>query len=321
MAKIFFTSDTHFGHANVIEYGDRPFKKFYYQKINDQQFMVYNKDNPQHQLSFKKEYMAKNFVNDKNIELMNSTLIYNWNKKVSPEDTIIHIGDFAFLSKESAKEIISKLNGHKILIKGNHDRSNKVMKELGFNEVYNQHSLKINNETVLLSHYPYLNKEFKDIAKLKMGKVTKMKSGIFDAEKEKMFQHNIELNKNCPVCSKNHINKPDFFPCYKKIIYQRIKDYEGSKEFFKNYYGKILGVKEPKNHELEVVINILNKLRKRFIGSRFIDEGKVLLHGHVHNLWKVKENMINLSVEMWEYSPVELSEIEETIKREIRVTV
>lgn len=51
----FFTSDTHFNHANIIRLCDRPFK---------------------------------------NIEQMNETLIANWNQVIRPDDTIFHLGDF-----------------------------------------------------------------------------------------------------------------------------------------------------------------------------------------------------------------------------------
>ena len=53
----FFTSDTHFGHANIIKYCDRPFA---------------------------------------NVEQMNQRIIDNWNSKVSAGDTVFFLGDFCF---------------------------------------------------------------------------------------------------------------------------------------------------------------------------------------------------------------------------------
>ena len=111
MVNKFLTGDTHFGHANIIKYTNRPFKS----------------------------------VSD-----MNYTLIRNWNQLVKPDDIIYHLGDFAFYSKIDAKKLLSKLNGFKILILGNHDKSIEFMKNLGFDEVHK--SLHIDN--FFLNHVP-----------------------------------------------------------------------------------------------------------------------------------------------------------------------
>ena len=57
MPETFFTSDTHFGHANVIKHSTRPFAS---------------------------------------IEDMDEALIVNWNAWVAPKDTVYHLGDFAW---------------------------------------------------------------------------------------------------------------------------------------------------------------------------------------------------------------------------------
>src|ERR1700681_4171088 len=112
-----FTSDTHFGHTNIIKYCTRPFT---------------------------------------DAGEMDRVIVANWNELVQPTDIIYHLGDFAFASPERAKHIVSNLNGHKVLILGNHDRSGHKMAEWGFNEVHQ--SLQIELEGGLkanLSHYPY----------------------------------------------------------------------------------------------------------------------------------------------------------------------
>ena len=84
-SNVFFTSDTHFNHFNIIGSCNRPFKD--------------------------------------EIE-MNEALIENWNKTVNDDSLIFHLGDFAWGGFSKWKQIREQLNGHIILIKGNHDQKN-----------------------------------------------------------------------------------------------------------------------------------------------------------------------------------------------------
>lgn len=71
----------------------------------------------------------------KTADEMDKALIENWNGAVSCEDMVYVLGDFG--ADGSEKEILSKLNGEKYLIKGNHDvRSNEYYRNAGFQEVY-----------------------------------------------------------------------------------------------------------------------------------------------------------------------------------------
>jgi calcineurin-like phosphoesterase family protein len=78
---IFLTSDTHFGHARIIELCGRPFSS---------------------------------------VEEMDEALIENWNKTVGPRDEVYHLGDFAFRTTNMVR-YFDRLNGKKHLIIGNHD--------------------------------------------------------------------------------------------------------------------------------------------------------------------------------------------------------
>lgn len=49
---------------------------------------------------------------------------------------------------------------------------------------------------------------------------------------------------------------------------------------------------------------------QRYPEYRPKDEGKWLLHGHVHELWAVKDKMINVGVDQWNFTPVALEELE-----------
>ena len=80
---VYFTSDTHFGHANIIRYCDRPFAT---------------------------------------VEEMDEAMIANWNAVVGRGDEVWHLGDFGWWrDAKRIRSIFSRLNGKKRLIIGNHD--------------------------------------------------------------------------------------------------------------------------------------------------------------------------------------------------------
>ncbi len=70
--KVWFTADNHFGHENIIEYCNRPFKT---------------------------------------VLEMDNRLIDNWNKLIEPGDTVYHLGDFTLSDRESARLYFGQLNG------------------------------------------------------------------------------------------------------------------------------------------------------------------------------------------------------------------
>lgn len=54
--------------------------------------------------------------------------------------------------------------------------------------------------------------------------------------------------------------------------------------------------------------------KERYPEYRMKDEGKWLLHGHIHTEWKVRDRMINVGVDVWDYKPVPLSVLFEIAK-------
>lgn len=112
---IYFTSDLHLGHVNVLKLCQRPFD---------------------------------------DIEDMNNALIHNWNTMITPRDTVYILGDFFFrIHVEDANEIIKKLKGKKILIKGNHDLK---YDESLFEEICDFKVIKYHKRKFILMHYPLL---------------------------------------------------------------------------------------------------------------------------------------------------------------------
>src|SRR5690349_17512453 len=118
--RFFFTSDTHFGHAGVIQFAKRPF------------------DSPSR---------------------MDEALIANWNSVVQPNDHIYHLGDFAWGDEKRIARILSRLNGIKFLILGNHDKVLRQCKSLhgGFRTVCDYLELAIDGRRIVLCHYPMIS--------------------------------------------------------------------------------------------------------------------------------------------------------------------
>lgn len=115
MPNIFFTSDLHFGHNNIIRFDNRPFNS---------------------------------------VEEMDKALIANWNRKVKDEDTVYVLGDISWYKDEKTVEIFQMLKGHKILIKGNHDRLHGKIKYC-FDEIYDYKEITLpGNIHITLCHYP-----------------------------------------------------------------------------------------------------------------------------------------------------------------------
>jgi len=64
-------------------------------------------------------------------------IITNWNSSISPEDYVLHLGDFAFGKKSNFDILTEMLNGKMILIRGNHDRLSRTRYESRGVNIYN----------------------------------------------------------------------------------------------------------------------------------------------------------------------------------------
>lgn len=84
---------------------------------------------------------------------MNEYIIQKWNSVVKENDIVYHLGDVGFGTTEMLKELIGRLNGTKILLRGNHDFKRGVngWKEVGVSEVYKK---RIELENLVLIHAP-----------------------------------------------------------------------------------------------------------------------------------------------------------------------
>lgn len=83
-----------------------------------------------------------------NVEEMDEALVKNWNDVVGPKDKVYHLGDVAM--NRRALPILNRLNGDKVLIKGNHDIFKLRDYATYFRDIRAYHVL----HRMLLSHIP-----------------------------------------------------------------------------------------------------------------------------------------------------------------------
>lgn len=121
--NVFFTSDFHVGHSNVIKFDNRPFK---------------------------------------NVNEMAETLIENWNNVVSDDSIVYYLGDLSFKVKSDyTKWFVHQLKGDIRVILGNHDRMKDLLKLDRFSDIQTAKKVVIIDDDgervhIELSHYPHL---------------------------------------------------------------------------------------------------------------------------------------------------------------------
>lgn len=112
---ILFTGDSHLGHKNAIKYDKRPFSS---------------------------------------VEEMDETIISNWNNKANSNDTIYMLGDVSWHNDTKTCELLNRMNGAKILIKGNHDRVHGKVRHC-FEDIKDYEELHLpGNIHICLFHWP-----------------------------------------------------------------------------------------------------------------------------------------------------------------------
>lgn len=261
-----FISDIHFGHFNVINYSNRPFLA----RQEGDQIIAGNSSFP-----VSDKYPLDGQIRHHSVKWMNETIIQNWNNSIQPEDLVYFVGDFAFVGTHQMQEILARLNGTKILIKGNHDRSAKIMKEVGFTEVYDQLDIEVGGYSVHLSHYPYVDLDFSEVALLR---------------------------PNILKYSDKELKLPQMPPGL---------DYDGQKEWLLKFIKYPIYTQQEGGNEY---VQKMQRLISRYIGTRMVNDGKILIHGHTHSFAKRRFNMINVSVEAWNYHPASEAEIVKLIE-------
>lgn len=116
--QVWFTSDTHFWHENIIRYCNRPFH---------------------------------------NAQEMNAELIHRWRETVPEDGIVFHLGDFAHGSSRLWNDILCALPGRKYLILGNHDMKCIRQGFMShFEMVVQQMTIRVDGQAIILNHNPFL---------------------------------------------------------------------------------------------------------------------------------------------------------------------
>ena len=120
MADVWFSSDLHMYHANIVKFCKETRGGF------------------------------------ECAEDMTNALVESFNSVVKPEDTLYVLGDVSFGGLEKVKNSARRLNGYKILTLGNHDHHFKRRPEVAeqFNEVYTYLEKKVCGQFICMMHYP-----------------------------------------------------------------------------------------------------------------------------------------------------------------------
>jgi len=198
MPAVFLVSDTHFGHAGVCKFT--------------------HPDNP--------EVKLRPWTDPAE---MDEAMIRNWNDRVRPNDKVYHLGDVVINRK--ALKTLARLNGDKVLIRGNHDIFRDDEYRMYFRELRAYHVM----NGLILSHIPVheasLGRFGCNIHGHLHASRVKRARGIDARTGEVLYGTEIDPRYHC-VC----VETTDFAPILFEDVIKRIKA-EGGSVGFRNGNG------------------------------------------------------------------------------------
>jgi calcineurin-like phosphoesterase family protein len=187
MPAVFLVSDTHFGHAGVCRFTD---------STTGEKIRPWTDPDE-----------------------MDEAMVKRWNETVRPSDKVYHLGDVVINRK--ALSIMSRLNGDKVLIRGNHDIFRDDEYRQYFRELRAYHVM----NGMILSHIP--------IHEASLGRFGTNIHGHLHTGRVMTGVKNskVDVRYHC-VC----VEQTDFRPILFEDVIKRIKD-EGGEVGFKNGNG------------------------------------------------------------------------------------
>ena len=197
MPSVFLVSDTHFGHAGVCRF-----------TRNDGVTKLRPWDSA---------------------EEMDEAMVKAWNDRVRPTDKVYHLGDVVINRKSLS--IMSRLNGDKVLIRGNHD----IFKDTDYREHFRELRAYHVMNGMILSHIPVHAESLGRFGvnihgHLHANRVKKAR-GVDARTGEVLYSDAIDPRYHC-VC----VEQTDFAPILLEEVIARIEA-EGGEVGFKNGNG------------------------------------------------------------------------------------
>ena len=142
----------------------------------------------------------------KSITDMNQQLIKNWNKTIQKNDTVFHLGNFAW-DPQTAREILPKLNGQIYFVIGNSDEALlDIEAEFDHISILEDQIIELPQFDSVISHYPLAVWNGKD-------------SGTIHFHGHTVFSHKTNLEEM------NRVNVCTDFWGYTPVKFSTIKDF------------------------------------------------------------------------------------------------
>lgn len=146
--KTYISSDLHLSHGNIMLFNPLTRKKYLECVGDPDQLLI---DIPLLEKHDRYKILGKA------ADYMNEQIVTEWNQTVNTRDLVYILGDVAFCSAKHATELLSQMNGRKILVVGNHDAALIKHKEFHdqFEQVESYLEVKHNGANICMSHYPF----------------------------------------------------------------------------------------------------------------------------------------------------------------------
>jgi calcineurin-like phosphoesterase family protein len=140
MSKVFFSSDQHWGHGNIVKYCKR------LQFCSEAEKEAILKLDAITDKQEKHQAQRELRISPETVDRMNEAMINNWNALVSPQDTVYLLGDLCF-PKQDWQKWLDRLHGNIFWLRGNHDAKISGRNYPSFMEI------NIEGQEITLCHY------------------------------------------------------------------------------------------------------------------------------------------------------------------------
>lgn len=172
----------------------------------------------------------------------------------------------------------------------------------------------------------YCNRPFKDVEEMNemlvvnWNRVVKPGDRViclgdfsFSGRSVELYSH--RLNGDKELCPGNHDPLHPYNKFQKKAVKQGKPTFW--KEFYESHGWKVLPLQTTLDIPGVAVVNLshmpYDTTDDRYGEYKAKDDGRWLLCGHIHQWWKTRGRMINVGVDVWDFTPVHIDQVSEII--------